>query len=124
MVKEFNDHTKRNHWKLLPTKEVTTGTKKLDAILSIELKRDILSGRVMKWKSKMTVHRGQQGHGVNYTETYAHMTSCYTIQTLLTLALINKWYTRTVYCLLAYPKAPIEYDIFVLPTVLRIKGVN
>ena len=52
-------------------------------------------------KTRLDVHGYQQYHGVKYTETYAPVTSWYTIQTLLVLALLNKWHTRQIYFLLA-----------------------
>ena len=48
MVKEVKNHTKRKNWKLVPIKEVPTGTGILDAMWSTKCKRDILSKRVMK----------------------------------------------------------------------------
>ena len=101
MVKEFNDHTEGNHWKIIPNKEVPTVTRILYAIFKMKRKRDVLYGRVITWISIMTIQGGKQEHGVKYTETYAPVTSWYTIQTLLVLALLNKWHTRQIYFLLA-----------------------
>ena len=47
MVKEFNNMTEVNHWKVVPIKEVPTGTRILDTIWKMKKKNDILSVRVM-----------------------------------------------------------------------------
>ena len=53
------------------------------------------------------------------------MASRYTIQTLLTLSLLNKCYTRQIHFVLAYLQVPIHYDLFMmLPRVLITKVVN
>ena len=50
MVKDFNNRTKRKHWKVVAINKVTTGTMILYSIWSTKRKRDIISGRVMEWK--------------------------------------------------------------------------
>ena len=73
----------------------------------------------------MTVYGGQQQHGVKYTETYTHVASWYTIQTLIMLSLLKKWHTRKIYFVLSFPQELISYDIFMkLLTVLIINEVN
>ena len=56
MVKEFNNMTEVNHWKVVPIKEVPTGTRILDTIWKMKKKNDILSVRVMIWKSIQNIH--------------------------------------------------------------------
>ena len=85
MVKEFNNNTERNHWKVVPIKEFLTGTRVLDDIWSMKRKRDILSESVTKFISRLVVHGGKQYYGVNNTEIYAPVESWYTILTILTL---------------------------------------
>ena len=68
----------------------------------------------------LNVHGDHQEYGVNYLETYATVVPWFSIRTLFTIAIINKWHSRQVDFIQAYPQAPIEYDLFMdLP-----KGFN
>ena len=56
MVKYFNNHTGRNPWKVVPIEDVPAWTRILYSIWSMKLKRDILSGRVIKYKASLTIY--------------------------------------------------------------------
>ena len=84
VVKDFNNNTNKNRWRVVSIKEVTTRTRIIYGIWSIKLKIYILSRIVMKWKSSITIYREQKDHGLNYTEPYSYVASCYTIRTILT----------------------------------------
>ena len=44
---------------------------------------------------------------------------------LLTLASLQKWHTRVIDFVLAYPQAPIEHDMYMkLPVGLRYEGIE
>ena len=75
-------------------------------------KRDIVTRKVYKWKVKLNVHRGQQEYGVNYLETYYPVVTWFSIITLITLAAINRWHSRQVDLVQAYPQSPIEYELY------------
>ena len=125
METEFKEHTRRKHWELRPIEQVPKGTKILDSIWAMKRKRNILNRMVTKWKARLNVHGGQQEYGVNYTETYSPVATWYSIRMLLTLATLNKWHTRVVDFVLAYPQAPIEHDIYMkLPVGLRYEGID
>ena len=67
MIKEFKENTYRKHWKVLPIKEVPTGTRIIYSIWSIKRKKYILYGIVIKFKSGLTLNGCQKYHGKNYT---------------------------------------------------------
>jgi hypothetical protein len=47
------------------------------------------------------------------------------IRTLLVLSILNKWHTRQVDFVLAFPQAPIEYELFMkLPAGIKIEGIS
>lgn len=71
MLKEFKDHCTRKHWKLTKVKNISAGTKVLDAIWAMKCKRDIKTGEIYKWKARLNMHGGQQEKGVNFWEKYA-----------------------------------------------------
>ena len=58
----------------------------------------------------MNIHGGQQEYGVHYTETYSPVVNWFSVRLMLVLALVNKWHTRQIDFVLAYPQAPIPYD--------------
>ena len=73
-------------------------------------KRDIKTQQVYKYKARLNIHGGQQEYGVHYTKTYSPVVNWFSVSLLLVMAIINKWHTRQVDFVLAYPQAPIPYD--------------
>ena len=105
--------------------KIPKGTKILDAVWAMKRKRDILTNAITKWKARLNVHGGQQEKGVNYEETYSPVAMWTSIRTLLVLSILNKWHTRQVDFVLAFPQAPIEYELFMkLPLGIKIDGVS
>jgi len=71
------------------------------------------------------VHGGQQEKRVNYEETYSPVAMWTSIRTLLVLPILNKWHTKQVGFMLAFPQAPIEYELFMkLHLGIKIEGVS
>ena len=125
MVKEYNDHTDRKHWKLVRKEEVPKGTKILDSIWSMKRKRNIITREIYKWKARLTVHGGQQEYGINYFETYSPVVNWFSVRTFLSMAIMNKWHSRQIDFVLAYPQADIECDMYMsLPRGLTIPGAS
>ena len=125
MVKEYNDHAKRGHWELVLKSEVPDGTKILDSVWSMKRKRDILTRKFTKWKARLNVHGGHQERGVNYFETYSPVVPWFSVRLLYITALLNKWYTRQIDFILAYPQADIEMEMFMQsPKGLKIEGAG
>jgi hypothetical protein len=111
-VKEVNDHIERKHWELIPREQVPEGEKILPAVWSMKRKRDIKTQKVNKYKARLNVHGGKQEYAINYFETYAPVVTWFSIRLLLVLSILNKWYTRQVDFILAYPQADIEFDMY------------
>jgi hypothetical protein len=125
VAKEVNDHIERKHWELIPCKHVPKGEKILPAVWFIKCKQDIKTQKVNKYKADLNVHNGKQEYGTNYFETYAPVVTWFFIQLLLVLSILNKWYTRQVDFLLAYPQADIEFDMYLdLPKGIETKHGN
>ena len=81
-----------------------------------------MTRQVYKCKARLNVHGGKQEYGVNYLEKYSTVVNWFSIRTLPTLAEINKWHSRQVDFVLAYPKYPILYDIYMeLPKGFKAK---
>jgi histone deacetylase 1/2 len=125
VIKELNDHIERKHWELILREDVPDGTKVLDSVWSIKRKREIATGKVYKWKARLNVHGGQQEYGVNYFETYSPIVQWFTVRMVMVMAIVNKWATRQVDFILAYPQADIEFDIYMeLPQGVETKYGN
>jgi hypothetical protein len=112
IIKEINDHIKHKHWVLVPREQVPKGMKILDSVWAMKRKRDLVTREVYKHKARLNVHGGQQQFGVNYFETYSPVVMWFSLRTLLTLSLLNRWHTRQIDFILAYPQAPIEFDMY------------
>jgi hypothetical protein len=122
IIKEVNDHIKRKHWVLVRREDVPKGTKILDSVWAMKRKRDLVTREVYKHKARLNVHGGQQQFGVNYFETYSPVVMWFSLRTLLTLSLLNYWFTRQIDFVLAYPQAPIEFDMYMeLPKGVEMK---
>jgi hypothetical protein len=105
MLKEYKDHGKHGHWAIVALEKVPLGAKILDAIWSMKRKRNIHTREILKHKARLTVHGGQQEHGVHYWETYAPVVNWFSVCLLLAQAIVHKWHTRQVDFVLAFPQA-------------------
>jgi hypothetical protein len=125
IIKEINDHINRKHWILVLREKVPKGTKILDSVWAMKRKRDLVTREVYKHKARLNVHGGQQQFGVNYFETYSPVVTWFSLRTTLTLSLLYDWHTRQIDFILAYPQAPIEFDMYMeLPKGIEMKDGN
>ena len=122
MIKEIDDHERRGHWVLILRSEIPPGTPILAAVWSMRRKRRIDTQEIYKYKGRLTIHGGMQVHGVNYWETYSPVVRWSTIRLILTISIMNGWYTRQLDFVLAYPQAPVECDLYMaIPYGYEIK---
>jgi len=112
MVKEIQTHQDRKHWAVTPIEKVPKGTKILDSIWAMRRKRKIGTGKISKYKARLSAHGGQQEYGINYWETFAPVVQWTTIRLIMTLTMILDWHTRQLDFVLAYPQAEVEGDIY------------
>jgi hypothetical protein len=112
MVKEVSSHQDNQHWELQRRSDMPAGKKVLPAVWAMKRKRRIATQEVYKWKARLNIHGGKQTKGVDYWETYSPMVTWNSIRTFLTLAIVNKWYTRQLDFVLAYPQADVECDMY------------
>ena len=111
MLLEFRDHIERGNFRVVKRCTLAAGTKVLSAVWAFKRKRDILTNRIIKWKARLNIHGGQQEQGVNYDQTYSPVAQWISIRTILVLSLLHKWKTKQVDFVLAFPQAPIEYEL-------------
>jgi hypothetical protein len=112
VVKEVNDHIISNHWVLLPRSQVPKGVKVLDSVWSMKMKIDINTRKWYSQKSRLNGHGGQQEFAVNFFETFSPFVFWFSVRLIFTLALLSGWNTKKVEFLLAYPRYPIECDMY------------
>jgi Reverse transcriptase (RNA-dependent DNA polymerase) len=79
-------------------------------------KRRIDTCAIYKWKARLTIHGGKQEHGINYWETFSPVVRWSTICLTFILAIKYQWATRLLDFVLAYPQAPVEYDLYLADT--------
>ena len=112
IIDKVTTHTKQGHWKIIPIKEIPAGTETLPAVWAMRRKRKIMSREVYKWRARLNVHGGKQTQGVNYWETFSAVLKWISIRFFLAQALINRWHTRQLDFVLAYPQADVECDLY------------
>ena len=62
------------------------------------------------WKARLNIHGGQQEYGTHYTEIYSPVVNWSSVRLITILSIINRWYTKQIDFVLAYPQAPLPYD--------------
>ena len=112
MDKEVQDHVKQGHWTIIHRSQVPEDQRILDAVWSMKRKQRIATREVYRWKARLTVHGGQQQHGVNYWETYSPVVNWFSVRFFLTLTIMHGWQTRQINFVLAFPQANVECDIY------------
>jgi Reverse transcriptase (RNA-dependent DNA polymerase) len=108
MVKEVEDQSTNGNWKIIPRSKVPQGVPIMPAVWLMKRKRKIATREVYKWKARLTLDGSRQKHGVNYWETYAPVASWPMIQLVLSIAVINGWYSKQIDYVLAFPQADSE----------------
>ena len=122
MMKEVKDHESRNHWTVLPRKEMPYGTKSILSVWSFKRKR-YPDDRILKHKARLCGHGGMQTWGENYWETYAPVVNWLSVRTLMAMSIIHDLETRSIDFVLAFPQADLDVDIYMeLPYGFDIDG--
>ena len=125
MLKEVRDHERRGHWKVVPSSKVPKGVKVLPAVWSMARKREMLTGHVYKWKSRLNLGGHKMEHGIDYDLTFAPVVAWPTIRLFLAFFAVNGWKTRQLDLVLAYPHAKITRPTFMkIPKGFRFRGAT
>ena len=93
MHKEFDDHTSRQYWELLPIDQASEGKKVMDSVWAMKRKRNIVTNEIYKWKARLNLHGGQQEYAVNFYEIFSPVVSWIATRLLLIHSIIYKWHT-------------------------------
>jgi hypothetical protein len=79
VIKEVNGHVDNDHWKLIPRTEVPEGTEVVPSVWAMQRKRDLITGKVTKHKTRLNLHGGKQEFGTNYYEIYLPVVTWFAI---------------------------------------------
>ena len=124
MVKEIEDHEKRNHWEVVKRSSVPGGMKTIQSIWAFKRKR-FPSGIIQKHKARICAHGGMQQWGVNYWETYAPVVNWISIRFLLVLSEIVGLETKAIDFVLAFPQADLDVPVYMeIPMGMQVPGSN
>ena len=125
MQKEFQSHITKRNFKLILLSKIPKATRILDAVWAFQVEKRHTHKRNYKMEGKVKRPWWTTRKGSNYEETYSPVAMWTSIRTLLVLSILNKWHTRQVDFVLAFPQAPIEYKLFMkLPAGIKIEGVS
>jgi hypothetical protein len=125
MLKEVNAHTDNKHWEVWERADVPSNQDILPAVWAFKRKHQIDNRKAYKYKACLNIHGGMQKHGVNYWETYSPVVNWFSIRLCLILTVLFKWSTHQIDCLLAFPQADAECDLFMqLPRGLTFAGIH
>ena len=92
-------------------------------VWSMKRKRRVATGQIYKWKARLCVDGSSQEKGVNYWDTYSPVVTWESVRSLLTLAIMNKWTTRQIDFVLAFPQAKVECPIYMeIPQGCNVDG--
>ena len=104
-IKEFDDHCQRKHWILIDRSQVPHGKNVLPSVWAMKRKRDILTGKIIKYKARLNVHGGKQIYGQDYFETYSPVATWIVIRFVMILCLMLAWKSRQVDFVLVFPQS-------------------
>ena len=124
VIKEINGHVENKHWDLVRRDTVPRDAQIVPSVWAMRRKRDLTTNVVKSHKARLNLHGGKQIYGMNYFETYAPVVTWFAIRLVIIFGIIFFWALRQVDFVMAYPHAPIEYDIYMeLPQGIEtVKG--
>ncbi len=112
MQKEMDDQLANGNFSLIKQTKVPKGCIILPAVWQMKWKRDIKTHEIKKYKARLNIDGSKMKPGEHYDQTYAPVASWTSVRLLLALASIHGWHTTQIDCVLAFPQAPVERDIY------------
>jgi Reverse transcriptase (RNA-dependent DNA polymerase) len=109
---KYNNITIEKNWRLVRRDSLPAGTRVLPSVWALRRKRDVTTGEIMKWKGRINVDGSKQQPGLDFEQTFAPVASWASIRLIILLAVINKWITKQLDFVQAFPQAPVETQFF------------
>jgi hypothetical protein len=124
MEKEISDHSRREHWEIIPRSLMPDDMKTIMSIWSFKRKR-LPDGQLSKHKARLCAHGGMQQWGVNYWETYAPVVNWISVRFLLIISEIAGLDTKALDFVLAFPQADLDTPVYMeIPIGIAIDGID
>jgi hypothetical protein len=124
MGKEIEDHTRRDHWEIIPRSLMPAEMKTIMSIWSFKRKR-LPDGTLNKHKARLCAHGGMQQWGVNYWETYAPVVNWISVRFLLIICQISGLESQALDFVLAFPQADLDTPVFMeIPIGISVDGIE
>jgi hypothetical protein len=111
MVREVKDFFDNDCISIVPRSDLPPGHKPLCAIWSFRRKR-APDWSIVKYKSHLCPHGGQQIEGLNFWDTYAPVVSWRTIRLCLVLSLLSNMKTCQLDYVGAFPQADADCEVY------------
>ena len=103
--------------------QVPKGTRFLPMVWQMRRKHDQVTGKVRKYKARLNIDGSRMRKGVDYSETYAPVTTWATVRLMLILLLVHGWHSCQIDYVSAFPQAPIERPTFTkIPVGMQVDG--
>ena len=82
-----------------------------------------MSREIYKWKARLNLAGSKQVAGIDHDETFAPVAQWESIRLVLTMILKNKWKTKQLDYVLAFPQAPVERECYMkIPKGIEINS--
>jgi Reverse transcriptase (RNA-dependent DNA polymerase) len=125
MQLEISNHTQKQHWVLMRRKAIHHKHRILPCVWSMRRKRNLITGKIVKWEPSLNVDGSKQQVGIDYIETYAPVASWISVRMILILAVVQKWTTMQLDFIQAFPQAPAEQKLYIdIPKGCTIANKN
>ena len=125
MVKEFQGQMDLGVFEIVPRSQVPEGAAVLPSVWAMRRKRKQTTGEVYKHKARLNIGGHKMIYGRDYEATFAPVAAWPSIRVLLSMVLLNKWHTRQVDFVQAYPQAPAVRETYMeLPKGINIEGCS
>ena len=85
MMKEVTYHMDNGKYSIKPKSHVTTVATILLGVCQMNIKQDIKTRAIKKWKERLNIDGYRTKKWIHYEQTYAHVASWNSMQLLLTL---------------------------------------
>jgi hypothetical protein len=124
MILEVAAQVKNGNFAIVRRSTVPRGAQVVPGVWAMRRKRRITTQEVYKWKARLNLDGSRQIKGVSYWDTYAPVASWSVIRLILTIAIINKWHSKQIDYVQAYPQADAETDNLYMevPRGFELKG--
>ena len=112
MKKEIEDQMSNGNFILLPRSSIPKGATILNAVWQMKRKRDLRTGKIIKYKARLNIDGSRMVKGRDYDLTYAPVATWNAIRLVLSMILLNRWHTVQLDYVLAFPQAPINRELY------------